>query len=200
MGQSHIFGTNSAQRLNLKQLWISNLIDFFYFAGFLADVEPKKDTKKPVKKAKSGLGSLSAMGSKKPSGASVKKKPSVKKPAQSVVASIFAAMDSGDTEKPEIKPDEQEVQAKETKSVVSSIFEKAEASVSESQDKSDSKDLNDEGQADPGDKMKITKVFDFAGEAIEYVLPSKFQFWQLFDILILFLQSYQGSRERFKRS
>jgi hypothetical protein len=51
-----------------------------------------------------------------------------------------------------------------TKSIVSSIFEKKETAVTNTASAAD--DVITEPD---GDKVTITKVFDFAGEAVEYV-------------------------------
>ena len=53
------------------------------------------------------------------------------------------------------------------KSLMSSIFESVKNKTSAEDEKSD--DKSDNMSEDAEGKMKITKVFDFAGEAVEYV-------------------------------
>ncbi len=100
--------------------------------------------------------------SSKPEVSAVKKTEAVK----SSVASIFAAFEAAEAKKklPEIASEEPEVTTAKpvvVKSAVSSIFEAAEKNVT-SKEKIEDKKPQDTDES----KMKITKVFDFAGEAV----------------------------------
>lgn len=126
----------------------------------MKDVGPsKKPAKAPVK---AGLGAL-AKKAKEP----VKAKPVVKAKKPSVISSIFDSIESGtfDSKKIEEKPltsVKPESSSTLSNNLISSIFESV---------KSSSKTIenvkSDAAAEDDGSKMKITKVFDFAGEAVE---------------------------------
>ncbi len=85
---------------------------------------------------------------------------------KSSVASIFAAFEAAEAKKklPEIASEEPEITTAKplvVKSAVSSIFEAAEKNVTRNEKIEDKKPQDTDES-----KMKITKVFDFAGEAV----------------------------------
>lgn len=127
------------------------------WSDFLKDAGPSK---KPKNVAGGGLGSLSSISKpKKSTGNENKAKAKSKtKPAKSSIDSLFDTFESGNKiedviEKPPEKIPEQ------PKSLMSSIFEAVKNKTGDQKVETSS----EEGQG----KMKITKVFDFAGESVE---------------------------------
>ena len=135
-----------------------------FFSDFKKDVKPVAAASKP-KPVGSGLGSWS-MASK--NSKTVKKVSTVpKKNPTSIFSSIFDNIGNGST-KTESKP----VEA--PRSIISSIFEEkkiipaANSTTLEDETSSSSQDKASVTEEDgSGDKVTITKVFDFAGESIE---------------------------------
>jgi len=131
------------------------------WSDFLKDVGPTKKVKKPG----SGLGALSSISKPKKSATGNELKPKSKpKPAKSSIDSLFDTFESGQ----KIETVEEKLPEKPTelpKSLMSSIFESVKNKTSAEDEKSDEK--SDNMSEDAEGKMKITKVFDFAGEAVE---------------------------------
>ena len=127
------------------------------WSDFLKDAGPSK---KPKKVVGGGLGSLSSISKpKKSTGNENKAKSKSKsKPAKSSIDSLFDTFESGNKiedviEKPPEKIPEQ------PKSLMSSIFEAVKNKTGDQ--KAETSFEEDQG------KMKITKVYDFAGECVE---------------------------------
>lgn len=119
---------------------------------FLKDVGPKKPAKKT---SGGGLGSLSSLGKPKATNAAkTKTKPKTQK--ASSISSIFDNIGDSSSSKTE-KPKGQE----QPQSLMSSIFE----TIKKAPQAEDNK--NEESEPTDDNKVKITKVFDFAGEAVE---------------------------------
>lgn len=127
------------------------------WSDFLKDVGGSSGQKKPLKSG-GGLGSLTSMsnkkGSKKPASNSKAKSTTVKKPASSI-ASIFDTFSTDTLE--DKKPEKIQEQPK---SLMSSIFESVKQTT-EAKKETEAQEKADEN------KLKITKVFDFAGETVE---------------------------------
>ena len=118
-----------------------------FLLDFLKDVGTNSKKKSS---SGGGLGSLSSMSKQKKS-SSVRNKTCKSK--QTPISSIFDTFSSK-------TPAEKEKPAEQPKSLMSSIFESVKKS------SSDPKEVEKEEETDES-KMKITKVFDFAGEAVE---------------------------------
>jgi len=131
------------------------------WSDFLKDVGPTKK----AKKSGSGLGALSSISKpKKSTSGNEPKAKSKSKAAKSSIDSLFDTFESGQKiEKVEEKMPEKSTE--HPKSLMSSIFESVKNKPETENEKSEEK--SDENSEDTEGKMKITKVFDFAGEAVE---------------------------------
>ena len=129
-------------------------IKIIFFSDFKKDVGETK-SKKPS--TSGGLGSLTS--SSKPVKKTQKPKIPVSKPKSSI-DSLFDSFEKG-TFEPKTEKKEETKTIVQPKSLMSSIFENVKTKNVTSTEKSGNNDEDDES------KMKITKVFDFAGEAVE---------------------------------
>ena len=128
----------------------------FFFSDFKKDVGETK-SKKPS--TSGGLGSLTS--SSKPVKKPQKPKIPVSKPKSSI-DSLFDSFEKGTFEPNKTEKKEETKTIVQPKSLMSSIFENVKTKNVTSTEKSENNTAEDDES-----KMKITKVFDFAGEAVE---------------------------------